>query len=67
MAMSAARLFIRTANRNSLFRLMSARTQATSATPAAASGSAADMAFTFASPSEVSQLFPFEIWLFFID
>jgi hypothetical protein len=56
MAMAAARLFIRTAtaSRNPVFRIMSARTQATSAAPAAASGSAADMVFTFASPSEVN-------------
>jgi F-type H+-transporting ATPase subunit delta len=55
MAMAAARLLIRTAtaSRNPVFRLMSARTQATSSTPAPASGSAADMVFTFASPSEV--------------
>ena len=55
MAMAAARLFLRTAtaSRNPVFRLMSARTQATSTTPAPASGSAADMVFTFASPSEV--------------
>jgi F-type H+-transporting ATPase subunit delta len=55
MAMAAARLLIRTAtaSRNPVFRIMSARTQATSATPAPASGSAADMVFTFASPSEV--------------
>ncbi len=39
--------------RNPVFRLMSARTQATSAAPVPASGSAADMVFTFASPSEV--------------
>jgi len=53
--MAAARLLIRTAtaSRNPVFRLMSARTQATSATPAPASGSAADMVFTFASPNEV--------------
>jgi hypothetical protein len=56
MAMAAARLFIRTAtaSRNPVFRIMSARTQATSATPAPASGSPADMVFTFASPSEVN-------------
>ena len=56
MAMAAARFFIRTAtaSRNPVFRLMSARTQATSATPAPASGSAADMVFTFAAPSEVN-------------
>ncbi len=56
MAMAAARLLIRTAtaSRNPVFRIMSARTQATSATPAPASGSAADMVFTFASPSEVN-------------
>jgi hypothetical protein len=56
MAMAAARLLIRTAtaSRNPVFRLMSARTQATSSTPAPASGSAADMVFTFASPSEVN-------------
>jgi len=55
MAMAAARFLIRTAtaSRNPVFRLMSARTQATSATPAPASGSAADMVFTFASPNEV--------------
>ncbi|CAF1247552.1 unnamed protein product [Adineta steineri] len=55
MAMAAARLLMRTAtaNRNPVFRLMSARTQATSATPAPASGSAADMVFTFAAPNEV--------------
>ncbi|CAF1098815.1 unnamed protein product [Adineta steineri] len=55
MAMAAARLLMRTAtaNRNPIFRLMSARTQATSATPAPASGSAADMVFTFAAPNEV--------------
>jgi len=55
MAMAAARLLIRTAtaSRNPVFRLMSARTQATSSTPAPASGSAADMVFTFASPAEV--------------
>lgn len=53
--MAAARLFLRTAtaSRNPVFRLMSARTQATSSAPAPASGSAADMVFTFASPSEV--------------
>ena len=49
MAMNGVRGLIRT----SVFRLMSVRTQATSATPAPASGSAADMLFTFASPSEV--------------
>ena len=56
MAMAAARFFIRTASasRNPVFRLMSARTQATSAAPTPAAGSAADMVFTFASPSEVS-------------
>jgi hypothetical protein len=56
MAMAAARLLIRTAtaSRNPVFRLMSARTQATSAAPTPASGSAADMVFTFASPSEVN-------------
>ncbi|CAF4859764.1 unnamed protein product [Rotaria sp. Silwood1] len=53
MAMAATRFLIRTAtaSRNPVFRLMSARTQATSTAPA--SGSAADMLFTFASPSEV--------------
>jgi hypothetical protein len=56
MAMAAARFLIRTAtaSRNPVFRLMSARTQATSAAPAPVAGSAADMVFTFASPSEVS-------------
>ena len=56
MAMAAARLIIRTAtaSRNPVFRLMSARTLATSATPAPASGSSTDMVFTFASPSEVN-------------
>lgn len=55
MSMAAARLLLRTATacRNPVFRLMSARTQATSSTPAASSGSAADMIFTFASPAEV--------------
>ena len=55
MAMNAVRGLIRNtiASRNPVFRLMSARTQATSAAPAPASGSAADMVFTFASPSEV--------------
>lgn len=54
--MAAARLFLRTAtaSRSPVFRLMSARTQATSSAPAPASGSAADMIFTFASPSEVN-------------
>ncbi|CAF2951679.1 unnamed protein product [Rotaria sp. Silwood2] len=53
MAMAATRFLIRTATatRNPVFRLMSARTQATSTAPA--SGSAADLTFTFASPSEV--------------
>lgn len=53
MALAAARLLIRTstASRNPVFRLMSARTQATSTAPA--TGSAADMLFTFSSPSEV--------------
>ena len=52
--MAVARLLIRTAmaNRIPAFRLMSARTQATSTAPA--SGSAADMLFTFASPAEVN-------------
>lgn len=56
MAMNAARLLIRNtiASRNPVFRLVSARTQATSSAPAPASGSAADMIFTFASPSEVN-------------
>jgi hypothetical protein len=56
MAMAAARLLFRnaTASRNPVFRIMSARTQATSAAPAAATGSAADMVFTFASPAEVN-------------
>ena len=56
MAMAAARFFLRTAtaSRNPVFRLISARTQATSSAPAPASGSAADMVFTFASPSEVN-------------
>lgn len=51
MAMAAARFLIRTAtaNRNPVFRIMSARTQATSA----AHSSGADMVFTFASPAEV--------------
>ncbi len=55
MAMNAIRGLIRNTitSRNPVFRLMSARTQATSSTPAPASGSAADMVFTFASPSEV--------------
>lgn len=55
MAMNAVRGLIRNtiAGRNSVFRLMSARTQATSTAPAPTSGSAADMVFTFASPSEV--------------
>ncbi len=59
MAMAAARLLIRTAtaSRNPVFRLMSARTQATSTAPAPVSGSAADMVFTFASPSEVNCFF----------
>lgn len=54
MAMAAVRSLIRTAtaSRNPVFRLMSARTLATQATPAqtAAPG---EMLFTFASPSEV--------------
>jgi hypothetical protein len=55
MAMNAARFLIRNtiASRSPVFRLMSARTQATTTAPAPASGSAADMVFTFASPSEV--------------
>ena len=55
MAMNAVRDFIRNtiASRNSVFRLMSARTQASSATPAPASKSAAYMVFIFASTSEV--------------
>ena len=55
MAMNAVRALIRNtiANHHPVFRLMSARTQATSAAPAPASGSVADMVFTFASPSEV--------------
>jgi len=55
MAMNVVRGLIRNtiAIRNPVFRLMSARTQATSAAPTPASGSAADMVFTFASPSEV--------------
>jgi adenosylcobinamide amidohydrolase len=54
MAMAATRFLIRTAtaSRNPVFRLMSARTQATSAAPA--TGTATDMLFTFASPSEVN-------------
>ncbi|CAF0990312.1 unnamed protein product [Rotaria magnacalcarata] len=53
MAMAATRFLIRTAtaSRNPVFRLMSARTQATSAAPV--TGAATDMLFTFASPSEV--------------
>lgn len=56
--MAAARLLLRTATacRSPVFRLMSARTQATSSTPAPASGSAADMVFTFASPAEVRSI-----------
>jgi hypothetical protein len=56
MAMNAARLLIRNTitSRNPVFRLMSARNQATSAAPTPASGSAADMLFTFASPAEVN-------------
>jgi hypothetical protein len=55
MAMTTARALIRTVigGRYPVFRLMSARTQATTTAPAPASGSAADMVFTFASPSEV--------------
>jgi len=55
MAMNAVRGLIRNTitTRNPVFRLMSARTQATSSAPAPASGSAADMLFTFASPAEV--------------
>ena len=55
MAMNAVRGLIRNTitTRNPVFRLMSARTQATSSAPTPASGSAADMLFTFASPAEV--------------
>jgi len=55
MAMNAVRGLIRNtiAIRTPVFRLMSARTQATASAPAPASGLAADMVFTFASPSEV--------------
>ncbi len=54
--MTAARLVIRTTivSPNPVFRLMSGRTLATTSAPASASGSAADMVFTFASPSEVN-------------
>jgi len=56
MFMTAARLVIRTtiASPNPVFRLMSRRTLATTSAPARASGSAVDMVFTFASPSEVN-------------
>lgn len=55
MAMAAARLLIRTAtgSRAPVFRLMSARTQATAATPVPAAAAAGEMMFTFASPAEV--------------
>jgi len=55
MAMNAVRHLIRNtiASRNPVFRLMTARTQATSTAPAPTAGSAADMLFTFASPAEV--------------
>ncbi len=55
MAMNAFRGLIRNTItiRSPVFRIMSARTQATSAAAAPASGSAADMVFTFASPAEV--------------
>ncbi|CAF1273803.1 unnamed protein product [Adineta ricciae] len=53
MAMAAARFLLRNVNRTPMFRLVAVRTQATSSAPAPASGSAADMVFTFASPSEV--------------
>ena len=54
-SMAAARLLVRTATacRNPVFRLMSVRTQATSATPAASSAASGEMVFTFASPAEV--------------
>ena len=55
--MAAARSLIRSSlvSRQSLFRLaVIARGQATSASPASTSGSATDMTFTFASPSEVT-------------
>lgn len=60
MAMAATRFLFRitTASRNPVFRIMSARTQATSTAPAA--GSAADMVFTFASPSEVTFYYELE-------
>ncbi len=56
MFMAAARLVIRTtiASPNPVFRLMSRRTLATTSAPAPASGSAVDLVFTFASPSEVN-------------
>ncbi|CAF4114753.1 unnamed protein product [Rotaria sp. Silwood2] len=52
--MSAARLVIRTtiASPNPVFTLMSGCTLATTSASAPASESAADMVFTFASPSE---------------
>ncbi len=54
--MAAARLAIRApiASPNPVFRLMAGRTLATTSASAPASRSAADMSFTFASPSEVN-------------
>ncbi len=53
MNMNAVRVLMRNAiaSRSPVFRLITARTQATSAAPAA--GSAVDMIFSFASPCEV--------------